>query len=283
MEGFIMKEEYLKREFSNPFNWTGSKHRYLKDLFTILPVHKKGLKVLDPFCGGGDLISKLPDDWEIIAGDVSEKVIGLHKACKEGTITVDSVKKEFNRRGMSKTNKEAYLSLREEYNSNPNPFLLYLLMTNSFNNQLRFSSKGFNMSFGKDRSSFNPTMQIKLDNYCKSLKTSNISFKSCPYQDYDFSKFDLLLIDPPYSNTCATYNESTGWGYEDDIELFNKIEDSGKDFIYFNQTWSKGKNNPILLEWIKKYDYKVLKETSTNCSYHRNNDFTQEVMVYKIS
>ncbi len=280
----ITNKEYLKKTYANPFNWTGSKHRYLKDLFEVLPVDKGNLKVLDPFVGGGDLISKLPDTWIITASDTMSQIVDLHNACKDKTFDTESILNEFNLRGMSKTNKDAYLKLREEYNKNPSVEKLYLLMTNSFNNQLRFNSKGsFNMPFGKDRSSFTNNMQTKLNNYQGLLESKNIKFEVESWDSYNFSDFDLVLLDPPYSNTCATYNESTGWSEKDDEALFSELERSGVDYIYFNQTYSKGVSNNTLIDWLDGRDYKVLKETSTGCSYNRDNGFTQEIMAWKIS
>lgn len=279
----ITNKEYLKKTFANPFNWTGSKHRYLKDLFEVLPNEKEGIKVLDPFVGGGDLISKLPASWKVTASDTMSQIVELHNACKNKSFTKESILENYNLRRMSKTNQDAYLELREEYNKNPCPELLYLLMTNSFNNQLRFNSRGsFNMPFGKDRSSFNKNMQTKLENYQNLLENRDITFSKASWEDYDFSEFDLILLDPPYSNTCATYNESTGWSEEDDKKLFEELDRSGVDFIYFNQTYSKGVENNTLLDWLGSQNYKVLKETSTGCSYNRDNSFTQEVMAWKI-
>lgn len=272
--------DIFKKEFSNPFNWTGSKHRYLREFFSVLP-QRRGLKVLDVFTGGGDLISKLPKSWKITANDAMPQIIELHKGVQGGLINRDDILHEYNRRCLSSENREGYLQLREEYNLSKDPFLLYLLMTNSFNNQLRFNgSGGFNMPFGKDRSTFNKSMQRKLDNYSTSLNEREVIFKNSDYKDLDFTTFDLLLLDPPYSNTCATYNESTQWGEDDDVFLFEKIDSSGKDFIYFNQTWSKGVENRALLSWMGKYNHIVLKDTTSNCNHQRGGGRTEEVMVY---
>ncbi len=271
--------EWFKRSHSNPFNWVGSKHRYLIEFYSKLP-NKEGLKVLDPFVGGGDLISKLPTCWDIHANDYMKEVVDLHKGVQSKIITADKVSAEYLKRGMSKGNREAYLSLREEYNENKDTFLLYLLMTNSFNNQLRFNnSGGFNMPFGKDRSSFSTNMKNKLINYSSSLEERKVTFKNENVFNLDFTEYDLLLLDPPYSNTCATYNENTGWNEGTDKALFSKIDDCGKDFIYFNQTWSKGVENKSLVSWMRKYSVTTLKETSKGCNHHRKNGYTEEVLI----
>lgn len=272
----------FKKIYANPFNWTGSKHRYLKELMSVLPLYKRHIRVLDPFVGGGDLVSKLPLSWHTTASDTMSQIVDLHIAVKAGLLNIDHVRLICNERDLSRTNKDSYLQLRDEYNKTKSGSLLYPLITCSFNNQMRFNKSGeFNMPFGERE--FNPAMEQKLDNYVASIKCRDIKFLNESYEYFDFSAFDLLLIDPPYSNTTATYNESTKWDEQEDVKLFNKIDESGTDFVYFNQTYSKGVPNNTLIEWMKKYDHIVLKETSKGCSYQRDNSFTEEVMIYKIT
>ena len=89
------------------------------------------------------------------------------------------------------------------------------------------------MPFGKNRSSYNTRMRKKVKNYTQALKERKIDFINYDYKDLDFSEYDFLIIDPPYSNTIATYNESTGWDEEEDRILFDKIDSSGKKICIF--------------------------------------------------
>ena len=90
-----LNKKYLSQNYSNPFNWVGSKHRYLSEFFKILP-NKDNLKVLDPFVGGGDLISKLPESWKITASDNSKHLIDLHQSIIDGDITTSKILIEHN-------------------------------------------------------------------------------------------------------------------------------------------------------------------------------------------
>lgn len=54
----------------------------------------------------------------------------------------------------------------------------------------------FNMPFGKDRSHFSKNMQNKLDNYQLLLKDRDVNFYNKSYKDFEFSEYDLLLLDP---------------------------------------------------------------------------------------
>ena len=66
-----------KMEEANPFNWTGSKFRYLNDMFNVMEklLNEDNIRVLDVFTGGGDCISKLPKSWDITANDLESRLI----------------------------------------------------------------------------------------------------------------------------------------------------------------------------------------------------------------
>ena len=57
---------------------------------------------------------------------------------------------------LSKTNKEGFEKLRDDYNAGKNDWItLYTLMRHSFNHQFRFNNNHqYNSSFGKNRSYF---------------------------------------------------------------------------------------------------------------------------------
>jgi DNA adenine methylase Dam len=281
-----LKKEYLDKLYSNPFNYTGSKHRYLEALFSVLP-DVENLKVLDPFLGGGDLISKLPGSWEVVASDLSWQLIGMHNGIKNEIITVDSINRLIERSNLSNDNKKAYLELRNYYNhplSNISVNILYTLICHSNSNILRFNkSDEFNVPFGKRY--FNKNMQVKLDNYQELIERRRIKFISKNYNDFDFSAYDLLLIDPPYLNTTAAYNEGGNWKKKDQELLHDKIDcavKTGTKFVYFGQVWSNGIHNKALYHWSDKYNIKVLHDTTRNCSANKKarDGKTIEIMVY---
>ena len=97
---------------------------------------------------------------------------------------------------------------------------------------------------------------------------------------------NLLIKDPPYLITCATYNEQDGWNEQDEYDLLAYLEEVDKKGIRFalsNVLESKGKKNEILADWIEKhkkfkaisldYDYK-------NSNYHTKREgVTKEVLV----
>ena len=281
-----MSNGKLGKEFANPFNYTGSKHRYLSEILKVLP-SSENLKVLDPFVGGGDLISKLPDSWSVTASDVSTQLIKMHKAMQAGSIGVNSINTICSDYNLDKENAKGYFELRSDYNSLTKtgshcPDLLYSLICHSNTNMMRFNkSGGFNMPFGKR--TFNKNMQNKLLNYCELLNGASIEFLVNDFSDWDFLKFDLLLIDPPYAGSVATYNEQGGWAIEQEMNLYLKVDQAasnGVNFLLFGQVWANGVYNQMLDIWSKKYNVVELKNTSHQCSHNRKNDKTIEVMIH---
>lgn len=284
MDGATMKldKKYLHKHYSNCFNYTGSKHRYLEALFSVLP-DDEHLTVIDPFVGGGDLISKLPTTWSIFASDEMPQLIGMHKEIQCGFLDTESVSRIVNEACLNSSSEHEYYMFRARYNDigHQRPGDLYALLCHSNSNRIRFSPNGFNMPFGKR--TFNKDMQAKLDNYSELLSKLTIDFSCNKYTDIDFNKADLLLIDPPYLNTTATYNESGAWTINDEFELLTKINQSVKNgvkFVYFGQLWSKGVNNPHLEAWAKQFNVKVLNDTTSHCSSNRKGGKTIEVMIY---
>jgi site-specific DNA-adenine methylase len=134
------------------------------------------------------------------------------------------------------------------------------------------------MPFGKRW--FNLEMQKKLDDYIDRLSRKSIDFECRGYANINFHKFDLTLIDPPYLNTTATYNEAGGWRDIDEMNLHDKIKNECNTFVYFGQIWSKGVHNKLLDDFSKDYKVKVLKDTTKHCSANRKHDKTVEVMIY---
>lgn len=274
--------KYLNKLHSNPFNYCGSKHRYLEELFSVLP-NTDHLTVIDPFVGGGDLISKLPSTWSIFASDAMPQLIKMHKSIQGGALTSKRVDLVIENEALSGSGEAEYYAFRGKFNAMKShlPSLhLYTLICHSNSNRIRFGPNGFNMPFGKR--TFNKDMRVKLDNYSEALKHLTVDFSCKKYTEVDFNAADLLLIDPPYLNTVATYNERGGWNVNDEFELYTKINKavaSGVKFVYFGQTWSKGVHNAHLDAWSSQFKVTVLKDTTAHCSANRGKGKTIEVMI----
>ncbi len=189
---------------------------------------------------------------------------------------------------LSKENKEGYLALRELYNKGKSdPLMLYTLICYSFNNQIRFNNKGaYNMPFGKDRSSFNPTLREKFITFVQRLQSMEIQFSSKDFRELDLDTLgenDFVYCDPPYLITVASYNENGGWGEQAERDLLAKLDTLDKAGVKFglsNVFESKGKENIILKEWAKGYKVHYLDHTYSNCSYHKKDKQSKDIEVF---
>ncbi len=274
----------FEKGLSNPFNYTGSKYRYLDDLFEILPT-EENLVVGDLFFGGGDLSTHLPLSWVILGYETNTRLLEMHEAIKRGTLNTDSVLGMMDKAKLSKSGKGCktnYNNFKAVYNWSPDPLKLYTLICHSNTNRLRFSTNGYNVPFGER--TFNTNMQKKLDNYISRLEHKEIYLQNGSSLESSHESIDLLLVDPPYLNTVACYNEKNGWGIKEEEALHAKLLDAhsrGVKFVYFNQTISNGVENKYFTEFAKPFNMKVLKTTTETCSNNRSKKgVTTEVMVW---
>lgn len=281
--------QYIK----SPFNYIGNKYRILPQIEQWFPENINTM--LDLFCGGCD-VSINTMAKRHLANDINTYLIQILQTFKTlGSEKVLAyVDQTIADRGLSKENAEAYLKLRDEYNAqNPkSPIDLYILLCFSFNYQFRFNANhDFNNPFGRNRSSFNPSIRHNLELMIKKLPA--IEFSSIDFLHYDYSVLnpgDFLYADPPYLITCGSYNDGKrgfrGWNAEDEKALYhllNDLSNKGIKFALSNVTTHKGMQNKLLLDWIKKYDYNVhdVNFNYDNCNYHAANRHyqTNEVLI----
>lgn len=190
---------------------------------------------------------------------------------------------------LSKTNEEGFRQLREDYNSgNKSWYMFYGLITHAFNNQIRFNkSGGYNMPFGKNRSSFNPTLEKRFVEFVDRLSELNIEFSSKDFREYlltdsEYKSNDFVYLDPPYLISVAAYNENGGWTEEDERDLLtglDKLNEKNVKFALSNVLESKGKSNDILKEWAKSYNTHYLNVNYSNANHQRKNRDKKDIEV----
>ena len=275
--------EYVK----SPLNYTGGKYKLLPQLLELFP--KQVNTFVDLFAGGGNVSVNVKAEkvvfndlmWQVPEMLQEFKKIGVEESLRK----IDGYISSYD---LSKENKEGYLALRELYNKGKSdPLMLYTLICYSFNNQIRFNNKGaYNMPFGKDRSSFNPTLREKFIIFVQRLQSMEIQFSSKDFRELDLDTLgenDFVYCDPPYLITVASYNENGGWGEQAERDLLAKLDTLDKAGVKFglsNVFESKGKENIILKEWAKGYTVHYLDHTYSNCSYHKKNKQSKDVEVF---
>lgn len=275
--------EYVK----SPLNYTGGKYKLLPQLLELFP--KQVNTFVDLFAGGGNVSVNVKAEkvvfndlmWQVPEMLQEFKKIGVEESLRK----IDGYISSYD---LSKENKEGYLALRELYNKGKSdPLMLYTLICYSFNNQIRFNNKGaYNMPFGKDRSSFNPTLREKFITFVQRLQSMEIQFSSKDFRELDLDTLgenDFVYCDPPYLITVASYNENGGWGEQAERDLLAKLDTLDKAGVKFglsNVFESKGKENIILKEWAKGYTVHYLDHTYSNCSYHKKDKQSKNIEVF---
>ena len=303
----IVKEKII----ASPLNYTGGKTKLLPQLVPLFP--KKITAFVDLFCGGGNVgINVMSNNYYY--NDVSEEVIGLIKTFEKinSTKLINDIEKIINEYGLSDTrkygyayyncnssdglgsyNKEPYLKLRKDFNTliekdEKYYKMLFTLIIFSFNNQIRFNSKGeYNLPVGKR--DFNDKMHEKVYDFMKKIKEQKPFFTCESFENFDVSKLDensLVYCDPPYLITTASYNENGGWTENEErklLEFLDTLSEKNIKFALSNVIEHKGKKNEILADWIQKNDYKVnfLEYDYKNSNYHGKNldKNTSEVLI----
>jgi DNA adenine methylase Dam len=233
-------------------------------------------KFVDLF-GGGFNVGINVNAREIIYNDIGAQVVELlnYLSKNKSGILIKDIEKIINLYNLSKTNQEGYLNLRMDYNTNPDPIKFYTLICYSFNNQIRFNSKGeYNMPFGKDRSSFNPTLKKKFEIFVEKLNGLNCGFCNKSFDDFDLSNLnndDFVYCDPPYFGSVATYNEQNGWTEKSEKRLLIILDELNNRGIKWSLSNNLKYGNPLLDIWREKYNTYYLDGDYSNCNYHKSN------------
>lgn len=272
-----MMEKYIK----SPMNYTGGKGKLLNQ---ILPLFPKDINTfVDLFTGGCNVAVNVNAN-KIIANDLCTQVIDIYKGIQNNTTekNIKMIEKTINKYNLNKENKDSYLKLRSDYNDNKKWYVLYTLLTHSFNNQVRFNQKGeFNMPFGKRN--FNSKLKQKFKDFSNAIQKKDIEFTNKNFKDLDINKLgenDFVYLDPPYLVTEATYN--TGWSEETEKELLSlcdRLNEKGIKFAISNVLEHNGSKNEILINWSKNYNVNYLDYDYSNCNYHKKDNGHKSIEV----
>ncbi len=301
---------------ASPLNYTGGKYKLLPQ---ILPLFPKSIDTfLDLFCGGCNVGINVTAS-RVIYNDIDQNLLYLYNTFKNldkdatlewvyqiineyGLSLVSQNGYEFyhcdSSRGLADYNREGFIKLRGELNRRIRAgqldyyffVMLYVTIVYAFNNQIRFNSQGeYNLPVGKR--DFNDKMKEKLSLFIDRIQAQNCCFTCRDFRDVKISSLtdkDFVYADPPYLITCATYNEQGGWQEQDERDLLFFLDALHKQHTRFalsNVLRSKGKENPILLEWLSGHqdEYRAisLDFDYSNSNYHTKDRTTgsEEVLI----
>ena len=273
----------------SPLNYVGGKYKLLNQIIPLLPDDIDTF--VDLFTGGCNVGINI-NARKIICNDSEKVVIDLFNSWKdlESSQALSVLQNTIDKYQLSKTNEDGFKQIRLDYNNgNKTWYMFYAMLTHAFNYQIRFNKNGeYNMPFGRNRSSFNPSLKKNFIEFIDKLNEKNIDFISMDFSKVDLSMLtvnDIVYCDPPYLITCASYNEKDGWNETKEREvltLLDELNGRGIKFALSNVLENKGKTNEILKEWSKKYTIHHLNNTYANCNYHakdKSTNTTDEVLI----
>lgn len=280
-----MPQNYIK----SPMNYIGGKFKILD---RIIPLFPEGIDhFVDLFAGGLNVGINVNANT-IFANDQINYLCELYTYFKNTDTKklLSCIKRRIRHFNLSQENSEGYIALRTEYNRSHSILDLFLLSCYSFNHQIRFNSKHeFNTPFGKNRSSYNESIEKNLINFCTELQKKNIIFSTLDYREFDFDQLstnDLVYCDPPYLISTGSYNDGKrgfrDWTEKEDEDLLNILDSLNKRHIHFflsNVFEHKGMKNKNLIKWSKKYKVIYIDKMYSNCSYHFKDRDTKTVEV----
>src|SRR5690554_6565171 len=262
----------------NPISYPGNKAKVLQDLIPELNSEHK--RLVDVFAGSGlvaintkyddlycnDLSKEAMELLKYFYENTSDKIItDVENLIKKYNLTYSRIKphnyyKIYKHEGLSNYNREGYLKLRNDYNTNPTSDKLFVLLIYGFNHYIRFNKKGqFNVPVGKV--DFSKSIYSKTIEFVESIKAKNINFSTYDFRDPALYEIEdaIFYFDPPYLITNAPYNIHWDENDENDLlSILDKLNNENKKFVLSNVLKSNGSKNNLLIEWSKKYQVIVL-------------------------
>lgn len=261
----------------SPLNYTGGKYKLLEPIFREFP-QKIGVFV-DLFAGGFNVGINVEAD-RILCNDQIGYLIELFQYFRstDTGLLLERIRGIIDSYKLSQQNQEGYYALRAHYNEEKDLTELFVLTCYAFNHQIRFNnSHKFNSPFGRNRSSFNGSIEKNLIAFCKALQEKNIEFSNRDFTELDLSGLgpkDLVYCDPPYLISTGNYNDGNrgfkDWKEKEERELLALLDQLHKQntrFALSNVLYHKGLSNDLLIEWSKRYRIHYIDKSYANCSY----------------
>lgn len=305
----------MSKLINSCLNYSGNKYKLLPQLLQHFP--KEFNNFIDLFAGGAVVSVNVAQQYSLlnkkgrfILNDKEKAVINLFQYMKETKIstfiqlTEDLIKKYKlsdtkrngydyygmdSANGLSKYNKEYYNNLKYDFNKKrfdgiKEAVAFYILIVFGFNNQIRFNKKGeYNLPAGKR--DFNLNMERKLIIFMQQLQSYSFEFYTKDFREIrHYKKGDFIYADPPYRISTASYNENRGWGTQDDLDLFDyldQVDNRGAKFALSNVLKHKGNTNTDLNKWSENYNVHILKANYNNSNYQSTakDNKTVEVLI----
>lgn len=267
---FVEKKEPADVVYESPLNYIGSKARVIPAIRENLPSDIDDF--IDAFGGGFNVGINIRSE-SVVYNEYNHFVKELIESFWQyDTFSyIVYMKKMIRRFELEPGRKDAYLNVRDYYNSLPedkrDPRLLLVVILYSFQQQIRFNSNhGFNNPVGMRW--FNDNLLEKLISFSRRIKELNVCFSCADYTDtfrYVDDGHTFVYLDPPYMLTNGSYNDGKrgfkGWDVSQEAALFeflDKLNHEGSRFMLSYVLEHKGKVNQNLVNWTQDNHYHMI-------------------------
>lgn len=267
---FVEKKDPADVVYESPLNYIGSKARVIPAIRENLPSDIDDF--IDAFGGGFNVGINIRSE-SVVYNEYNHFVKELIESFWQyDTFSyIVYMKKMIRRFELEPGRKDAYLNVRDYYNSLPedkrDPRLLLVVILYSFQQQIRFNSNhGFNNPVGMRW--FNDNLLEKLVSFSRRIKELNVCFSCADYTDtfrYVDDEHTFVYLDPPYMLTNGSYNDGKrgfkGWDVSQEAALFeflDKLNHEGSRFMLSYVLEHKGKVNQNLVNWTQDNHYHII-------------------------
>ncbi|MBT9627026.1 DNA adenine methylase [Ligilactobacillus ruminis] len=267
---FIEKEDIDKVVIESPLNYIGSKSKMIQSLRCYIPDIEN--KTFYDIFGGGFNVGVNMGTSKIVFNDINKFVVDLVESFQKYDTYeyIKFVKRNIKKFNLEPNSKEAYMNIRNYYNSidysKRDPRLLYTVILYGFNQQIRFNSD-FNFNNPVGMRWFNDKVLEKLVSFSRTIKEKKVSF----YNEY-FTKLkdvineqDFVYMDPPYMLTTGSYNDGKrgfeGWSIEHEDQLLKFADYLNSQHVKFMISYvleHNGEVNLHLNQWLSNRNYSVI-------------------------
>lgn len=265
---FIEKKDEDDIYYESPLNYIGSKAKIVSSIKELSVSDKSVL--FDLFGGGFNVGVNMPFS-NIVYVDINDFVTELIESFRKYDTYeyISFVRKQIKTYGLEKANATSYKLARDNYNSAPvdkrDVRLLFTIILYGYQQQIRFNGNHeFNNPVGMRW--FNDRVLEKMVSFSRRIKELDCEFISSSYLDaeamIDCNAF--VYMDPPYQLTTGSYNDGKrgfkGWDVSLEAELFSfadSLTNRGIPFILSYVVEHKGKTNDVLLDWVRRNNYKI--------------------------
>ena len=278
---FVEKKDPADVVYESPLNYIGSKARVIPAIRENLPSDIDDFS--DAFGGGFNVGINIRSE-SVVYNEYNHFVKELIESFwqYDAFSYIVYMKKMIRRFELEPGRKDAYLNVRDYYNSLPedkrDPRLLLVVILYSFQQQIRFNSNhGFNNPVGMRW--FNDNLLEKLISFSRRIKELNVCFSCADYTDtfrYVDDGHTFVYLDPPYMLTNGSYNDGKrgfkGWDVSQEAALFeflDKLNHEGSRFMLSYVLEHKEKVNQNLVNWTQDNHYHIIDLDESMSKYER--------------